>query len=362
MPSENNSSESLISEYAKIRDRYDAATSLRKKSLDRLSSPSRSYDRSFQDEIETSSLQSFSRSNRPSAPGVLVPECQRSMNERENEFIRQIKISSIRAVHEKTLIQTFSNLVTHYKESISSLSTCVKEWESYSEKVETALMDDIQDLDLELSREVDAKRNISQELRHLNAIHSKKLDKLQDEKKYMIRQHEDTMSSYLNEMENTVEEYKRETEQRESVLQKENNALKDELESVKNRTNKNEDNFDSERAHNDNEICELRSQVEMLLEDKHTSEQQTKRMIDEANQSAEERYIAELSVAQGALEALRIQHEQELGKVEYNVKQMIEFKDKNIQQANQRAEKAGARAKAFELCIAEIENGLEERP
>lgn len=360
MPSENHSSESLISEYAKIKDRYDAATSTRKKSLDRLSSPSRSDDRTYQDEIETSSLQSFSRSNKPSAPADL-PEYQHSANEIENEFIRQMKISSIRAVHEKTLIETFSNLVTHYKESISSLSTCVKEWESYSEKVEAALMDDIQDLDLELSREVDAKRNIIQELRHLKAIHSKELDKLQDEKKDLIRQNEETMICFLNEMENTVEEYKREMEQRESVLQKEHNALKDELESAKNRRNQNKNNFDSERAHHDNMICELRSQVEILLEDKTASEQQMQRTIDETIQSAEDRHIAELSVAQGALEALRIQHEQELGKVKKKVKQMIEFKDKKLQHAYQRAETADARANAFEMCIAEIENGLEER-
>ena len=359
MPSENHTSESLISEYAKIRDRYDAATSLRKKSLDRLSSPSRT-DGNFQDEIETSSLHSFSRRYKPSAPAVL-PEYQRSTKEIENEFIRQIKVSSIRAVHEKKLIQTFSNLISHYKEGISSLSTCIKEWESYSDKLEAALIDDIQDLDLELSREVDEKRTIIQEQSHLKANHSKELDKLQEEKQDLIRQHEEAMLSFLNEMENTVEEYKRETEQRENVLKKENNGLKDDLESAKNKRNQNEDNFESERAHHNNEICKLRSQVEMLLEDKSTSEQQMKKIIDETIQSTEDRHIAELSVAQGALETLRIQHEQELGKVEYNVKQMIEFKDTKLKQANQRAEKADARAKAFEMCIADIENGLEER-
>eukprot|EP00979_Chaetoceros_neogracilis_P009133 scaffold2062_cov273-Chaetoceros_neogracile.AAC.48 len=261
-------------------------------------------------------------------------------------------------------------LITRYakiRKSYVSTSNNLKKESSLDRLPSARDVEGLQDkpqsrMELELLRSIGEKDSIIQELtlvkiKNLNEIQKLQagLNKSHEDKKEVMQQHEERMNVFLDEMERTVDSYKSKMDIRVSTIK----TLQDELACLKKKGIENKDEYNNERAQHIKDGCLLRREIK-LLEDKEEMEFCSQKQFDLAQQATEEMHRAIIKDSKDALVALGVQHEQELGQVKQSVKDVIEFKDRKLKDAVQRAKEANERAQAFEVCIAKIENGFED--
>lgn len=377
-------SESLASAYLKIKRSY--ASSSKKQESESLRDQSNTTTKQECSLDEELKLATPSGRKPPPIPANAVHICR----DLEERFIQQVKISGLRATREKALIQTFTEVIASYKDTIGSLSSSIKNWVSYAEDVDESSSAVIRELEMELEGAIDETKSAEDEFEQTKWLHSQlqgdveklrsELEASQRDKDDLIKRNEMEMNAFLDKMEVQVD-IARDQMAQETIQIKSDLRAKLEQEHME-RMMKAEKQMCMLGAKKEQYINDLIAQqhehdgvvkcfkIDVKAKDKsiihlNDSIKQMKHQLQihqEETSSIADRSKADMKRLKDDFDAFKHYREKELMDVERRVGQIINGKDKKLEAALERADEAEQRARAFERCITKLENGFIELP